>query len=127
MRPDPYWRAVASVDLQEGAMFIKVDGPMGIKKSFKLPFCNILATKNHQWPPSKERLSLEPNLDLTRWELDVCVNPWADIRATIRDPWRKAYLMTIPVRFEAYQQQKERQLAQQKLILGQQQRMLMGQ
>ena len=35
--------------------------------------------------------------------------------------------MTIPVRFEAYQQQKERQLAQQKLILGQQQRMLMGQ
>lgn len=127
MRPDPYWRAVASVDLEEGAMFIKVDGPAGIKKSFKLPFCNILATKNHQWPPSRERLGLEPNLDLARWELDVCVNPWADIRATIRDPWRKAYLMTVPVRFEAYQQQRERQMAQQKLIIGQQQRLLMGQ
>lgn len=98
MTEDPRWSSRAGVDLSEGSMFIRVEGPSGIKKSFKLPFSNIFASKNGEvdWPPSIEKMA--DCSDLADWVLDICVNPWAHIKATIRDPWHKSYLMTIPVK-----------------------------
>ncbi|TRY75737.1 hypothetical protein TCAL_09857 [Tigriopus californicus] len=98
MTEDPHWSSQASVDLSEGSMFIRVEGPTGIKKSFKLPFSNIFASKSGEvdWPPSIEKMA--DCSDLADWVLDICVNPWAHIKATIRDPWHKSYLMTIPVK-----------------------------
>jgi hypothetical protein len=80
-------------------MLIKVEGAEnGVKKSFKLPFQNILATKGTKaqaWPPSKA--DLRKCSDISDWAIDVLIYPTECIRATIVDPWRKAYLLTIPV------------------------------
>lgn len=71
----------------------------GHKKSFKLPFQNILTTKGGKpedvWPPSKADLS--KCADIGDWAIDVMIYPVESIRATIVDPWKKAYLLTIPV------------------------------
>ena len=71
----------------------------GHKKSFKLPFQNILTTKGGRpedvWPPSKSDLS--KCADIGDWAIDVMISPVESIRATIVDPWKKAYLLTIPV------------------------------
>ena len=81
---------------------IKVEGigsNAGHKKSFKLPFQNILTTKGGKpedvWPPSKADLS--KCADIGDWAIDVMIYPVESIRATIVDPWKKAYLLAIPV------------------------------
>ena len=94
------WSATACVNLEDAAMLIKVEGAAsGARKSFKLPFQNILATKGEEsaWPPSKADVRRCPSGDLGDWSIDVLIHPSECVRATIVDPWKKAYLLAIPV------------------------------
>ena len=95
------WRAQASVNLRQQAMFIKLEGGKKNKK-FLLPFQNILASKNKPmgevWPPNQEQLS-KCGGQLLDWRLDICLRPQECMKATILDPWKKAYLVTIPIPF----------------------------
>jgi hypothetical protein len=69
-----------------------------------LQFSNILGkSKRHQngsgqngsiWPPSEEMM--DQCDDLSRWTISAGVDPYKDIKATVVDPWDKAYLLTIP-------------------------------
>ena len=93
------WHLKASVNVAKGEMYVRFDGPFNAKKSFCLQFSNILGTsKRHQngsvWPPSEEMM--DQCDDLSRWTISVGVDPYRDIKATVVDPWDKAYLITIP-------------------------------
>jgi hypothetical protein len=82
--------------------FYNIDSrPLNISRPFTIPFSNIFASSRTAsstatWPPSEEMMSQCD--DLSRWELDMCVDPYTDIKATVTDPWKKAYLLTIPVK-----------------------------
>ena len=98
------WQVNGFVNMFESAIYINLHGPRNMARSFMLPFRNILATtkksqvainaKQDIWPPSDEMLALCE--DVSRWELHMCINPNTDIKATIIDPWKKTYLLTIP-------------------------------
>lgn len=95
------WQLRGSVNVAKGEMYVRFDGPYNIKRSFCLQFSNILRTsKRHQnsgvWPPSQEMM--EQCDDLGRWTISASVDPYNDIKATVVDPWDKAYLLTIPVK-----------------------------
>ena len=98
------WQVNGFVNMFESAIYINLHGPRNMARSFMLPFKNILATtkksqvainaKQEIWPPSDDMLALCE--DVSRWELHMCINPNTDIKATIIDPWKKTYLLTIP-------------------------------
>ena len=94
------WHLRSSVNVAKGEMYVRFDGPFNAKKSFCLQFSNILGTsKRHSgngsvWPPSPEMM--DQCDDLSRWTISVGVDPFRDIKATVVDPWDKAYLITIP-------------------------------
>jgi len=98
------WQVNGFVNMFESAIYINLHGPRNMARSFMLPFRNILATtkksqvainaKQDIWPPSDDMLALCE--DVSRWELHMCINPNTDIKATIIDPWKKTYLLTIP-------------------------------
>ena len=98
------WQVNGFVNMFESAIYINLHGPRNMARSFMLPFRNILATtkksqvainaKQEIWPPSDDMLALCE--DVSRWELHMCINPNTDIKATIIDPWKKTYLLTIP-------------------------------
>ena len=94
------WHLKGSVNVAKGEMYVRFDGPQNIKRSFCLQFVNILGTsKRHSgngsvWPPSPEMM--DQCDDLSRWTISVGVDPFRDIKATVVDPWDKAYLITIP-------------------------------
>jgi hypothetical protein len=98
------WQVNGFVNMFESAIYINLHGPRNMARSFMLPFRNILATtkksqvainaKQDIWPPSDDMLGLCE--DVSRWELHMCINPNTDIKATIIDPWKKTYLLTIP-------------------------------
>merc|ERR1712107_455147 len=96
------WHLKGSVNVSKGEMYVRFDGPHDSKRSFCLQFCNILGTsRRHQngasiWPPSDEMLDLCD--DLSHWSISASVDPYRDIKATVTDPWNKAYLLTIPVK-----------------------------
>lgn len=95
------WQLRGSVNVAKGEMYVRFDGPYNIKRSFCLQFSNILRTsKRHQnsgvWPPSEEMM--EQCEDLGHWSISASVDPYHDIKATVVDPWDKAYLLTIPVK-----------------------------
>lgn len=94
----PFWQLRGSVNVAKGEMYVRFDGPYNVKRSFCLPFSNILATNKKQgsWPPSDERM--DQCEDLCRWTISASVDPHKDIKATVVDPWNKAYLLTIPVK-----------------------------
>ena len=88
--------------MARGEMYIRIDGPRNSKRSFCLQFRNILGTsKRHQnghgvWPPSDDMM--DQCDDLSRWTISASVDPDKDIKATVRDPWDKDFLLTIPVK-----------------------------
>ena len=98
------WQVNGFVIMSESAIYINLHGPRNMARSFMLPFRNILATtkksqiainaKQDIWPPCNDMLGLCE--DVSRWELHMCINPNTDIKATITDPWKKTYLLTIP-------------------------------
>ena len=98
------WQVNGFVNMFESAIYINLHGPRNMARSFMLPFRNILATtkksqmainaKQDIWPPSDDMLALCQ--DVSQWELHMCINPNTDIKATIIDPWKKTYLLTIP-------------------------------
>lgn len=97
-----HWTVNASVNVCEGVMYLRLTGPYRVNRSFMLPFKNILATsKRHQnsqaiWPPCEEMM--DQCDDLRKWVLNACIDPYQHIKATIIDPWNKAYILTIPVK-----------------------------
>lgn len=98
------WQVNGFVNMFESAIYINLHGPRNMARSFMLPFRNILATtkksqmainaKQDIWPPGDDMLALCE--DVSKWELHMCINPNTDIKATIIDPWKKTYLLTIP-------------------------------
>ena len=92
------WGVRATAKMDKGLLCIRLTGPLNISRPFTIPFSNIFASSSRtaSWPPSEEMMSLCD--DLSRWELDICVDPYTDIKATVIDPWNKAYLLTIPVK-----------------------------
>ena len=100
------WQFRASVNMAKGEMYVRFDGPS--RRSFCLPFSNILGTnKRHVtadnvgvWPPSDEMM--DQCDDLSRWTISAAVDPYKDIKATVVDPWDKAYLLTIPVKLMVF-------------------------
>lgn len=88
--PADNWRHSASVDLSSESMLIKLEAPDRVKKSFKLPFRNI----RENWPPNGTQGGVTP----TDWAVDILVNVFSDdFKATIRDPWKKTYLVHLPL------------------------------
>ena len=99
--PHQQWHLKGSVNVAKGEMYVRFDGPLNAKRSFCLQFINILGTsKRHQtgsvWPPSDDMMDTCD--DLSRWTISASVDPYKDIKATVVDPWDKAYLLTIPVK-----------------------------
>ena len=103
----PGWHLKGSVNVAKGEMYVRFDCPFNSKRSFCLQFSNILGkSKRHQqtgngqngsiWPPSEEMM--DQCDDLSRWTISAGVDPYKDIKATVVDPWDKAYLLTIPVK-----------------------------
>ena len=96
------WHLKSSVNVFKGEMYVRFDGPQNIKRSFCLQFTNILGTsRRHQkgdsiWPPSDRMMDLCD--DLRHWSIGASVDPYADIKATVTDPWNKSYLLTIPIK-----------------------------
>ena len=97
------WDVRASCKMDKGTLYVQIIGPCNINRPFSIPFSNIFASSRslHQksattWPPTDEMLAQCD--DLSRWELDMCIDPYTDIKATVTDPWKKAYLLTIPVK-----------------------------
>lgn len=98
------WQVNGFVNMYESAIYINLHGPRNMARSFMLPFKNILSTtkksqvainaRQEIWPPCDDMLALCE--DVSRWELHMCINPNTDIKATIIDPWKKTYLLTIP-------------------------------
>jgi len=103
---NPEWHLKGSVNVAKGEMYVRFDCPHNSKRSFCLQFSNILGkSKRHQngsgqngsiWPPSEEMM--DQCDDLSRWTISAGVDPYKDIKATVVDPWDKAYLLTIPVK-----------------------------
>ena len=103
---NPEWHLKGSVNVAKGEMYVRFDCPFNSKRSFCLQFSNILGkSKRHQngsgqngsiWPPSEEMM--DQCDDLSRWTISAGVDPYKDIKATVVDPWDKAYLLTIPVK-----------------------------
>jgi len=103
---NPEWHLKGSVNVAKGEMYVRFDCPFNSKRSFCLQFSNILGkSKRHQngngqngsvWPPSEEMM--DQCDDLSRWTISAGVDPYRDIKATVVDPWDKAYLLTIPVK-----------------------------
>jgi hypothetical protein len=77
---------------------LRLTGPQNISRPFTIPFSNIFASSRSTstWPPTEDMLAQCD--DLSQWELDMAVDPYTDIKATVVDPWRKTYLLTIPVK-----------------------------
>ena len=100
------WHLKGSVNVAKGEMYVRFDGPYNTKRSFCLQFSNILGTsKRHQngsgvWPPSDDMMYQCD--DLSRWTISASVDPYKDIKATVVDPWEKAFLLTIPVKLLNY-------------------------
>ena len=95
------WDVRAACKMDKGMLYVKISGPSNINRPFAIPFSNIFASSRSQqspasWPPSEDMMGLCE--DLTRWEVDMCIDPYTDIKATVIDPWKKAYLLTIPVK-----------------------------
>lgn len=101
------WKVNGFVSMSDSAIYINLFGPANLTRSFMLPFRNILSAskkvrqgddgkkeEGSVWPPSDDLLS--QCQDVSCWELHMSINPKADIKATIIDPWKKAYLLTIP-------------------------------
>ncbi len=104
--PLPTWNLGATVNMRKGEMYVRISGPAAVNRSFVLPFTNILSTsKRHSfsdsnssspvWPPSE--VMMESCEDLSSWSIDAMIDPYKHIKATVSDPWGKAYLLTIPV------------------------------
>jgi hypothetical protein len=97
-----HWHLKGSVNVAKGEMYVRFVGPQNANRSFCLQFSNILGTsKRHQnnvsvWPPSDNMM--DQCEDLSRWTISAGVDPYRDIKATVIDPWEKAYLLTIPVK-----------------------------
>ena len=102
----PGWHLKGSVNVAKGEMYVRFACPFNSKRSFCLQFSNILGkSKRHQtgsgqngsiWPPETEMM--DQCDDLSRWTISAGVDPYKDIKATVVDPWDKAYLLTIPVK-----------------------------
>lgn len=95
------WDVRATCRMDKGSLHVRLTGPCNISRPFTIPFSNIFASSRSQtsaasWPPTEEMMAQCD--DLSRWELDMCIDPYTDIKATVIDPWKKAYLLTIPVK-----------------------------
>ena len=95
------WDVRATCRMDKGSLHVRLTGPFNISRPFTIPFSNIFASSRSQvssatWPPTEEMMAQCD--DLSRWELDMCIDPYTDIKATVVDPWKKAYLLTIPVK-----------------------------
>ena len=92
------WQVEGFVNMSESAIYINLTGPSNVTRPFKLPFRHILETRKKVdtnqdiWPPTDELLSTCE--DVSCWELHMCIE--SNIKATIIDPWKKTYLLTIP-------------------------------
>ena len=101
--PGGGWEVEGFVNMKDCAIYLNLTGPGRALKSFMLPFRNILETTKKSrmlnaadqdiWPPSHELLATCE--DVSCWELHMS-SVDSKIKATIVDPWKKTYLLTIP-------------------------------
>lgn len=72
---------------------------MEIRKKLKIEFSRMFGTssnKDIQWPPTDNMLNA--CADISMWEVIAILDPFNEIKATIIDPWKKEYLVTVPVK-----------------------------
>ena len=99
--PANNWNISSTASLEDACIYIRVEEiTQSFKKTFKLPFKNILANKSKSteavWPPSNAQLAR--CADLSDWQLSMTLRLGDSIKATILDPWGKAYLLQLPVK-----------------------------
>ncbi len=100
------WRAEGSVNLSTETMKIRVLAPPSLNRKFILPFQNIFSARLGNNPSSSrsvlEQVSRGP-ADYSDWKVDVAL--YLDrgdgngqlLKASVVDPWKRPYLVSIPL------------------------------
>eukprot|EP00096_Caligus_rogercresseyi_P011268 TRINITY_DN4386_c0_g1_i1.p1 TRINITY_DN4386_c0_g1~~TRINITY_DN4386_c0_g1_i1.p1 ORF type:complete len:808 (-),score=218.17 TRINITY_DN4386_c0_g1_i1:77-2500(-) len=94
-RETPQWNLISKLNFHESILFIRIEGPLSISRSFKLPLEHLSTGGGRKWPPVCPSALRE--VSIINWEIQVAIDPRNKIQTTILDPWKRISFVSIPV------------------------------
>ncbi|QQP49135.1 Jumonji domain containing 2like [Caligus rogercresseyi] len=86
---------ISKLNFHESILFIRIEGPLSISRSFKLPLEHLSTGGGRKWPPVCPSALRE--VSIINWEIQVAIDPRNKIQTTILDPWKRISFVSIPV------------------------------
>uniref|UniRef100_A0A0K2SX66 [histone H3]-trimethyl-L-lysine(9) demethylase n=1 Tax=Lepeophtheirus salmonis TaxID=72036 RepID=A0A0K2SX66_LEPSM len=90
------WKLISKLNFLENILFLRLEGPLNISRSFKLPLKHLSTGGGHSWPPLSTHALQE--ISVINWEIQVAVDPYKKILITVLDPWKQVSFVSIPVK-----------------------------